>query len=267
MVRLVKLLALGLFFQGSVFGTDWGSVHPGRRAGVPLPTHLWNRPKTEVLTSKSWSNIFRISANGLSELPIPKQDKPVVEARNEWTFRQTIATQMLRGKIENVLRTQVLEPARFFFNQQFSHQSPLVQSFESKLNQFNEIELFQSEAPIQGRTSNKSYRVKAGLDLRNSSSRIEYLDEDLEMGLYHTRTLTAITGGESLTQNLLFRVNKRWDTYKLRATFDFPIALPSYRASISHDFSATISSTLSAQAPARGTQLARRVDLRLAFSF
>jgi len=239
-VRFHGLLALILLLQSFAFGTE---------------------------ESPNWQQLLKISDRGLPTLSTSSSSTAPTELRAESSLREALATQLVRGKIENLLQIQVIQKLRAALQEKFTFQNSSAHQLAKELDQLNNIELFSSESQTKANSSSQSCQIKAGVDFRNSTSKIEYVEKDLEVGIYHNRTLTAIAGAEPITQNLTFRLNKTWQNYRLRASFDFPLAMPSYRASIAHDFSATVSSSITAQAPARGTQLARRIDLRVAFSF
>lgn len=179
--------------------------------------------------------------------------------------RNRIATQFIRDRVETLFKNQ----ASIWFDSYVQRfrigQFPLIKTFEEKLDQANNIPLFESPA-ING-SQRKSCSVRVGINLKNSNSKLEYIDENMEVGLYHHRTLSAIFGQEPLTDNLIFRANKRWQEQQLKASIDIPVTAPYYRASLSRELSHSVSSTLSAQAPLRDSQVVKKLEINFAFVF
>jgi hypothetical protein len=176
--------------------------------------------------------------------------------KTETSNRNNLANRVLRGRLDHFLKTQLAQCNR--------SELSLVQK---KIETANDVALFSSEA--QNPSSNKKTfsTLKVGFDIRNEHSKIEYLEEDLEVGLYHSRTLSALSGKEPFSDNLNVSLNKKWDEHKLKASLNFPFSLPYYTASLSRDFSASFSSTLSAQAPLKGTDQGKKVELKISFLF
>ena len=179
--------------------------------------------------------------------------------------RNRIATQFIRDRVETLFKNQANILFSSYVHKFTIGQFPLVKTFEEKLAQADNIPLFESST-IDG-SQKKSCSVRVGVNLKNSNSKLEYSDETMAVGLYHHRTLSAVFGQEPLTENLIFRANKRWQEQQLKASIDIPVTAPYYRASLSQELSRSVSSTLSAQAPLRDSQTIKKLEINFAFVF
>ena len=113
----------------------------------------------------------------------------------------------------------------------------------------------------------QSGRLLLGWNLRESSSKLEYRENHFNVGVYHSRTLSAITGQESFTEALAFQLNTQWDDEKMRASIQLPWNFPYYSFSVTKEFSADFSSSLTTQAAAQGSRLARKLELKVVLTF
>lgn len=224
--------------------------------GIPLSKNLW-AVASPLKTLSSLSHYFPEASETRISKPLEAPfSASISDLKTETSNRNHLANRVLRGRMDHFLKTQMAQCNRPDFD--------LVQK---KIDKVNDVELFSSDSQNPSSDKKTFSTLKVGIDLRNEHSKIEYLEEDFELGLYHSRTLSALSGKEPFSDNLRVSLNKKWEEQKLKAYLNFPFSLPYYMASISRDFSASFSSTLSAQAPLKGTDQAKKVELKFSFLF
>ncbi len=266
MLRVIGLLIIALLFQGLALGES--THYPIKKSpGIPLSPLLWNGP-SPLNTSETWiAQIFHTSERALPPISTPQAHNSVSEIKIETQNRKDLAHKVLRERMDNFAKAEIIERLNSYLIKSGKFNSTAITNLQDKMEKIKDIELFSSGEKTHSLSKKTSYTVKMGFDFRNSHSKLEYVEKDLELGLYHSRTLSTLTGRESFTQNLSLRLNKKWEERNLKASFDLPLTMPYYTASLSQDLSTSVSSSISAQAPLRGTNLARKFEIRIAFLF
>lgn len=256
MLRQVWLVTLILGVCLTGFSKPGKHPFKKHQRGIPLSKALWDVP-SPLKDSSPLSQIF--SAKSENHLPVPSDTllgASVSALKTEISTRNHLANRVLKSRLNHFLQTQV---------GQWNHLSFI--KVQKRLDKVNDVALFSSSSQNPG-TDKKSFSaLKVGFDLKNNQSKIEYLEEDFKLGLCHNRTLSALTGSEPFANNLNVSLNKIWEEQKMKASLNIPFSLPYYTASISRDFTASFSSTISAQAPLKGTDQEKKVELKLSFLF
>jgi hypothetical protein len=200
---------------------------------------------------------------------VPSQNQYVAQLKQESATHQLKTQNTLREAVKTRIETQLTEwgKATLLRNWKTTNNSTLAW-LQYHLNDLNEITLVSENETQPSLSKTKSARkLTFGWNLKNNTSKIEYSEESLNLGFYQYQTWNFLIGQAPLTETLHFNLNKKWKGEKMSASLQFPVGLPHYSASISRELSTTISSTFSAQAPIRGTQLARRFELKVSFLF
>ena len=174
---------------------------------------------------------------------------------------------MVLSRIEILVRPRLENLTQNIYLSTFKKRPTGLILFEKQIDQVKNISLFSSDSESDSTGHKELSELRIGFDLNTNSSKLEYRENNLELGIYHKRTLTALTGREDFTENLAFSLNKEWISPSLKATLYLPLKLPYYTAALSHDFSASISSTLSTQAPLKGTSVERKLQLHISIQF
>ena len=202
---------------------------------------------------------------------LSNQNQNVWQLRQEITAKQNSAQQTLRQNCEGIIRSELDRWAKSVFMKNWKFNATVLNSVQQQLDQMSDVTLVsgkESKNPSpNSKSSTSSGRLAIGWNLRNNFSKIEYSDESFTVGLYHPRTLNALRGSETFTEGLALNINKRWEGEKTTASFQMPWSLPYYSASLTREFSTSLSTTFSTQAPLRGTQLARKIEVKISLIF
>lgn len=197
----------------------------------------------------------------------------IPQLRQEILNRQNSAQRALKHNLESILKKELSQWPHFTWLKNWDLKLAALKNFQQKLDKISDVTLVSTNStpsnnPLNHLSEQKARgRINIGWNLKNDLSKLEYKTDSLSVGLYHPRTLNAIRGVERFEENLTFSLNKKWDETRMTASFKMPWAMPYYQATLTKDFSTTITSTVSAQAPLKGTNLARKIELKIALNF
>ncbi len=235
---------------------------------VPLSSSLWQLPSYSIPPLFFTPSFFESREAARPDLSNARFDT-LSQLQNEVRARDASANKMVLSRIEILVRPRLENLIQNIYLSTFKKRPTGLILFEKQIDQVKNISLFSFDSDFDSdSTGHKQLsELRIGFDLNTNSSKLEYREKNLELGIYHKRTLTALTGREDFTENLAFSLNKEWISPSLKATLYLPLKLPYYTAALSHDFSASISSTLSTQAPLKGTSVERKLQLHISIQF
>lgn len=201
----------------------------------------------------------------------------VSQLRQDIFTKNQTAQRVLKQTVESFLKKELPPWQQMSWVKNWETKLNPLKKLQEKLDKLGDVTLASNNAstgsssPVSSSTTSNatqsSGRFTVGWNLRNDLSKLEYKDESLSVGLYQPRTLNAIRGVERFEQTLTFNLNKRWEEEKMTASFQMPWSMPYYQATVTKDFSTTITSAVSAQAPLKGTQIARKFEIKIALIF
>ena len=237
---------------------------------VPLSSSLWQLPSYSIPPLFFTPSFFESREAARPDLSNARFDT-LSQLQNEVRARDASANKMVLSRIEILVRPRLENLIQNIYLSTFKKRPTGLILFEKQIDQVKNISLFSFDSDSDSDSDSTGHKqlseLRIGFDLNTNSSKLEYRENHLELGIYHKRTLTALTGREDITENLAFSLNKEWISPSLKATLYLPLKLPYYTAALSHDFSASISSTLSTQAPLKGTSVERKQQLHISIQF
>jgi hypothetical protein len=186
---------------------------------------------------------------------------------NEIQNRHHLAEDTLKSQLEKMVIPEIGPWKKYEdLKKDLSPNSPLAK-LEKTLSRENSVALLGALPQANSQNAQSFPVVKLAIDLKSDSSSLEYLGDRLEIKVRESRTFNSLARQSDFADNLSLTVNRRWEAPQLKTSFYLPFTSTYYTASISHDIAKGLTSSVMAQSPLRGSDVANKFEIKLAFAF